>query len=267
MSLWLACFGLFVAQAAPTAEALQAAWQAVAGAVSAGARFPLTPRPSDLATVAAGGVARRRLADPQGDRAMGVGWSPYSQAALWVGIIDDQHFTLVKGLREQQLPGTTLTRKLLFQHLDLPWPLSDRQWVIELRNNEPLWRSTGGAAWERYWTLADAALAIDPNPEGVWLPACEGAWLLVDTHPGTLVVYQARTEIGGIVSPDVATTWALTTVESLMKAALGRASAIPGHYGATHAPIAAPDGRALQEGDVKASAGSVKGAAGGESGW
>jgi len=180
MSLWLAWIGLFEAQAAPTVEALQAAWQSVAGAVSGSARFPVTPRPSDLATVAAGGVARRRLADPKGDRAMGIGWSPYGQAALWVGIIDDQHFTLVKGLREQQLPGTTLTRKLLFQHLDLPWPLSDRQWVIELRNNEPLWRSTGGAAWERYWTLADAGLATDPNPEGVWLPACEGAWLLVD---------------------------------------------------------------------------------------
>ena len=77
----------------------------------------------------------------------------------WIAILDDQHDKLVSGLTEEQLPGTNQDHKYLYQRLALPWPFSDRQWVIDLSNNRTLWEKSHGAIWERTWSLADRSRA------------------------------------------------------------------------------------------------------------
>ena len=79
-------------------------------------------------------------------------------------------------MHHEVLPGETPGHRLTYMHMPLPWPVADRQWVTELTNNRALFDATGGQVWQRRWTLADAALALHPSPDAIWLEASEGAW-------------------------------------------------------------------------------------------
>lgn len=228
--------------APPTADALKQAWNAQSASMTRLGALHVTLSDDAFARLAAGQVVRTRDEQPGADRVMGALWTPADRDALWVAILDDQHFDLVDGLIEEQLPGTGALRKLLYQHLDLPWPLDDRQWVIDLRSNTALYQATGGAVWERAWTLADNALAPKPDAAALWTTVNEGGFLLVDAAGGTLMLYQVRTEIGGSVPDDATTRWAWSTLEDLLRGVEIRAGKVPPHYVAGHAPLYRPDG-------------------------
>jgi hypothetical protein len=242
--LWLLGAGL--ALATPDAVALKSAWNEALPAMRAGARIPVTLPDSAFATLAQGGVARVREDLAGADRVLGAVWTDAPRDALWIAILDDQHFTMVNGLYEEELPGTGALRKLLYQRLDLPWPLQDRQWVIDIRSNAELWARSGGAIWERAWTLADPALEVSASPDAVWSTTNEGGWLLVDAAGGTLAVYHVRAEIGGNVPDEASTQWAWSKLDELMRGTVTRArTQIPGHYDAAHDRIARPDGSVI----------------------
>lgn len=232
-----------LALAAPEAEALRRAWEAATPALRDAAVQPWSLPEEVWARLAAGQVARARLPLPGADRVVGALWTEAPRDALWIAILDDQHFDPVEGIVEEQLPGTGALRKLLYQRLDLPWPLEDRQWVIDIRSNTALWRRSEGSVWERAWTLAEAALAPAPSPDALWSTTNEGAWLLVDAAGGTLMLYQVRAEIGGNVPDEASTQWAWSTLDELLRGTDARAkTAVPAHYDARHAPVARPDG-------------------------
>lgn len=241
--MWLL---LSTALAAPSATALQAAWDGAAPALSRAARQPVTLPGTMFEALAAGEVARAREELPGADRVIGALWTDAPRDALWIAILDDQHFDLVRGLVEEQLPGTGPLRKLLYQRLDLPWPLQDRQWVIDIQSNTALWRETDGALWERSWTLGDAALAPSPDPEAVWTTVNEGGWLLLEAAGGTLLVYHVRTEIGGSVPDEATTRWAWSTLDELLRGTVSRAAVVRAHYNSQHAPLSRPDGGVIQ---------------------
>ena len=239
--LWLAWSGL--ALAAPDAAALKSAWQAASPAMQAAARIPVVLPDSAFPRLATCEVARVREDVPGADRVLGAIWTDAPRDALWIAILDDQHFDMVSGLYEEELPGTGALRKLLYQRLDLPWPLQDRQWVIDIRSNTALYARTGGAVWERSWTLGDPSLEPHASPEAVWSTTNEGGWLLVDAAGGTLAVYHVRAEIGGNVPDEASTQWAWSKLDELMKGTVTRAKRqIPSHYDAAHYVIARPDG-------------------------
>jgi len=239
-----------VAPAVPDAASLVAAWAAVAPQVQAEARIPLDLDAQDLARVAQGDIARHREHMDGVDRVLGIAWSAQPREALWVAIIDDACDTLVDGLVERHLPAELPGQKILFQHVALPWPLANRQWIIDIRNSARLYTDTAGAAWERTWTLADhqeqRRTAVPgegmPEAEAVWTPLNQGGWLLVDAGPGSLVVYHARADVGGAVPDDLATRLALATLKGMLRHVLDRAALEPAHYGPDHAPIQRPDG-------------------------
>ncbi len=234
--------GLAVA-APPSADALKQAWEAAEPALNRWSPLPITLPGDATSKLAAGEVVRSRVDLPGADRVIGAMWTPTDRDALWVAILDDQHFDLVSGLIEEQLPGTGALRKLLYQHLDLPWPVEDRQWVIDLKSNTALATGTGGAVWERAWTLADNALAPHPDPAALWTTVNEGGFLLVDAAGGTLIIYHVRTEIGGSVPDEATSRWAWSTLEDLLRGLVKRAAGVPAHYVAGHAPFYRPDGR------------------------
>ena len=235
-----------LALAAPDGATLKSAWEAASPAMRERARLPVTLPDDAFAKLAQGQVARVREDLPGADRVLGALWTDAPRDALWISILDDQHFDMVSGLFEEELPGTGALRKLLYQRLDLPWPLQDRQWVIDIRSNTALWARSAGAVWERSWTLADPSLEAHASPDAVWSTTNEGGWLLVDAAGGTLAVYHVRAEIGGNVPDEASTQWAWSKLDDLMQGTATRAKTqIPGHYDAAHYPIARPDGSVI----------------------
>ena len=180
---------------------------------------------------------------------IGVAYVPHPVQQVWIGVLDDKHASLVSGLTERQLPGTTPSLKVLYQALDLPFPFSDRHWVLEISSNPELLQRTG--AWERTWSLdprATGALVdvpsgvrLDPG-EAVWTPENDGGWLLVPMgDSGTLVVYQARTDIGGMIPDDLVTRYAIARLDEMMAQTTALAERAPRHYVGPHEPIHGPD--------------------------
>lgn len=104
-----------------------------------------------------------------------------------------------------------------YQHLDMPWPLRDRHWVVQSEKNLALANDSDGQLWEHRWSLVpDAGQRITGLFEGgpigditpakasksVRLPLNNGAWMMASTSSSsTLVVVHATVDMGGIV-PD-----------------------------------------------------------------
>ncbi|MEL7024879.1 MAG: hypothetical protein AAGL69_14160 [Pseudomonadota bacterium] len=104
-----------------------------------------------------------------------------------------------------------------YQHLDMPWPLKDRHWLIRTEKSAQLAASSAGRLWEHQWSLVPDAhdrildLFVD-GPIGqvteqqaaksVELPLNNGAWVMGQLEATrTLVVVHATVDLGGIV-PD-----------------------------------------------------------------
>ena len=51
-----------------------------------------------------------------------------------------------------QAPLGAYTR---YQHVNMPWPVRDRHWLIFCEKNIDLARATGGDYWEHRWSLVD----------------------------------------------------------------------------------------------------------------
>jgi hypothetical protein len=228
----------------PDIEELTQALALANGALADHAVHPIELTPAELEVIAGGGVARRRESLDGADRVLGATWTPASRDALWIAIQDDKHFTLVQGLVDEQLPSTT-DEKLLYQRIDLPWPIADRQWVIAIRNNAALWEATGGTVWERTWSLSATRGATNESANAVWISVNDGGWLLADAAGGTLLAYHVRSVVDGNIPDEVAAQWAFATLESMLTDIVERAAAVPAHYHAEHVPILRPDGSVI----------------------
>jgi hypothetical protein len=229
------------ASAAPSLEVLTAVWAKNQSIIAEHAGHPVALERSDFQTIAKGGIAKRRRREDGPDGAIGIGWTPHTRAAVWVAIIDDIHNTMVSSLTEHRLGTTVDGQKLLYQHLDLPWPFTDRQWVIAIQNNTRIAHSSLNQVWERSWKLESTQSVPPGDPGALWVPMINGAWLAIEASGGTLLVYQARTTIGGAIPDDLVTRWALATLDEMMGGVFSRAAEIPTHYRAKHTPIIGGD--------------------------
>ncbi len=244
------------AVAGSTAQVLESHWNEFSGQAMgiAGLALPdFTAREWD--EVAAGGVTKRRIRGEPGvsggtvDRVIGVALLPLPVEQVWIGILDDVHASLVEGLTERQLRGTTPGHKRLYQALDLPFPLNDRHWILGIQSNAELYAGTG--AWERTWSLdpggpaalleVEHGVLLSPD-DAVWTPENDGGWLLVPVKDhGTLVVYQARTDIGGFVPDDLVARYAVARLDEMITQVMELGQRAPGHYVGDHFPIHGPD--------------------------
>jgi hypothetical protein len=233
-----------LAWATPSAAELSATWEALQPQVAAHAVFPLSFTDDDWERVAQGKVARRRERLEGADRVVGMIWVDADPPITWLSV-QDPHGSVVGGMVDEELPGSTHSRRLLFQKIDLPWPLATRQWVIEVVNNHALAESTSGAYWERTWRLSDERGAKAEDPKAVWLPVNDGGWAYVRAAGGTLLVYHVRSVVGGNVPDEMATHWSFTTLTGMLEGVRDRVPWVRGHYDAGHSPIHTPDGAVL----------------------
>ena len=228
--------------AAPSAPELDAAWERWRAELDATARHPFRFAPREWEEVARGDVAKRRDRLDGTDRVVGLLWVDADLDTTWLATQDPHGADLVEGFVEEELPGSTPARRLVYQRIDLARPLTDRQWVIEVVNNVPLVHATGGRLVERSWTLSDARGARAEVPNAIWLPRNEGGWFLAEAGRGTILGYHVRTSIGGIVPDEVMVRWSSSTLEGMLRKVAERTRFVRGHYTGSHPPLRRADG-------------------------
>ncbi|MEN0064792.1 MAG: hypothetical protein AAGA48_21785 [Myxococcota bacterium] len=234
-------FGWSMAQArtCPDAATLQAAWEAYRPALTAEAVYPFRFTEKEWATVAKCEVARRREKLKGTDRVLGLVWLDADIDTAWVAV-QDPHIEIVDGFVEETLPGSTFENKVVYQSIDLPWPLATRQWVIRVVNNGALRTKTNGHVWERTWDLDPARSATHEKKKGVWLDVNDGGWFFAKAAGGTLVGYHARTVVGGIVPDEIATRWSFGTIGKMLRRVAERVPWVREHYVEDHVPVLRP---------------------------
>ena len=222
-------------------------WAAVSAAVNKDAYFAPPKLPAPVWTeVASGRIARLGDTAASG-RVVAVGVIHASRPAVWLALTDDHLSDNVDSLTEVALRGAWSSPKTLYQRLDLPWPVTDRHWVIDLRNNATL---AAAGVWERAWTLDRAALLtarehtdIAGFDAAAAIATNDGSWLLVsiDTHD-TLAVYQARVQLGGALPDGAVDAFTRGQVDGLYSGIRKGAESLSKRYGAGCRPQPAPDG-------------------------
>ena len=103
--------------------------------------------------------------------------------------------------------------RIRYQHIDLPWPVRDRHWVIRSEKNIELAKRTDGLIWEHRWSLAEDGIEmlararedgrlVNPSSRAlersIYLPANNGAWTVFELSDSrTLVVVRMVVGLGG----------------------------------------------------------------------
>lgn len=229
-----------------TAEALAAAWASVAATVATTAYQPPPALPvSVFQEAASGNVGRVKTADG----AVGVATLAAPRGLVWLSLTDDHLSDDVAGLTEIALEGRWSSPKLLYQRLDLPWPVNDRHWVLRLRNNERL--AAACDTWERSWAMDntrlaeardrtdaasfDAALTMEENL---------GSWLLVSLGPSqTLAVYQVRVNLGGNIPAEAADAYTRGSMTGFIRGVEAHVADVRARYGPGCTPQPGGDGQ------------------------
>jgi hypothetical protein len=135
---------------------------------------------------------------------------------VWLALITDSE-ELDGRLTRAILSEGPAGSKVSYQHINLPWPVRDRHWVVQVENNVDLAHASVGRIWERQWRLhargrqlIDSAYA-DGTIVGVtqrlldrsvYLPSNRGSWTVFDLGQNrTLVATFVDFTLGGLI-PD-----------------------------------------------------------------
>ncbi|MFK8014398.1 MAG: hypothetical protein AB8G17_03000 [Gammaproteobacteria bacterium] len=100
-----------------------------------------------------------------------------------------------------------------YQHLNTPWPVRNRHWVIRNDKNTEIAKATSGLVWEHNWELAERGqdtalnLLLNDDVEGldekdadssIYLTVNRGAWTMFAVNDEvTLVVAHTTADMGG----------------------------------------------------------------------
>lgn len=121
-------------------------------------------------------------------------------------------------------PDVRLTRAMLtepeggeyvrYQHVNLPWPVRDRHWVIHCEKDVSLAEASDGEFWKHRWVLVEQGESLLPDAiedgrisglsrrkldKAVYLPANKGAWITASINEEqTLVIAYFDGSLGGL---------------------------------------------------------------------
>jgi hypothetical protein len=131
---------------------------------------------------------------------------------VWVSVLgesDELSGKVKRTLLANEPAGAYVT----YQHMDLPWPFKDRQWVILSEKNLALADETADRIWEHRWSLDShgedvlkvahaegriSGVTRQQLDDSVYLAANRGAWILFDLgHQRTLVATYLDVDLGG----------------------------------------------------------------------
>ena len=193
-------------------------------------------------------------------RATGLLLADQPRDAIWLAC-QDPHFSFVDRATEKRLAKTG-DRSTWYAFLDLPRPMADRHWAVDVWNNHALATATDGAAWEHAWRLNPdgeamvrplveagevGAITTELLEEAIYTPVNNGAWVVIALSASqTLLAYHASTEVGGHIPERLVAEFTLSGMEKLLQRIEARATdGIQAHYTGDHAPLAGGDGVAI----------------------
>lgn len=224
------------------------------------ADFPLPTLSKDQRDLlAAGSVVKivNKADDPNAaSSAIGIAILDARRPDLWVAA-QDEHASVDPSLVEFIVEEMGSDHMLWYGHIDLPRPITDRQWVVDSSNNHAL----GSACWEHRWRLIANGLAkVRPSvaagerrvtlaqlEEAIYTPVNTGNWLMAPLPDGrTLVSYQATSVIGGSIPDWLVLQLTMSRLESVLRTVETRAhSWVPEHYRGGHHEVFGGDGKPL----------------------
>ena len=178
---------------------------------------------------------------------------------LWAAY-RDLHFQQQKSTTEFLLHRQGVDLETWYGYMDLPWPVTDRHWVVTSWSNHQLAKKTQNKHWERSWKrnevspdqlatlLTDISLpSFIDTPSAIYTPVNEGAWAMLTIADQLLLVYHATTVIGGNIPDNVVAQFVVHTVDEMLIDIRDRArNQIKVHYRAPHKTIFGGDGGPIE---------------------
>ena len=176
---------------------------------------------------------------------------------LWVAF-QDSHFVVQESTIEKLYKSEGADKLQWYGYIDLPWPLTDRHWLVRVWNNHELAAKTNNAMWEHPWSLIPNGVDLckDMVAKGkvkgvtekmyssaIYLPDSQGVWAMMDIEDSTLLVYSATATVGGSIPEGLMMKYLLSGLDSFMKDGEKRArNEVPKHYTSGHQQVYGGDG-------------------------
>ena len=226
-----------------------------------GAHFKLpTLTPAQLVELQQGNVVSI-LDDSAGvdapRRAVGFMLSEVSQKQLWLAC-QDPHAVLNSSTKELRTKINADQSAHWYGFMDLPWPFSDRHWMVKSWNTTSLAKQSNNQLWEHPWDLLPngateikpfidsgklSGVTLDLVNEAVYTPVSNGAWAVATVNSHTrLIVYHATTVVGGSIPESTAVRYTVITLEDMMTDMEKRAIEwVPKHYVSGHVGVLGGD--------------------------
>lgn len=126
-----------------------------------------------------------------------------------MGVASEPDIRLTRAFLEHREAGAYVR----YQHVNLPWPIRDRHWIILCEKNAGLASASGGAIWEHKWSLLNGGeslwrtaredgriqgLTVEDMEKSIYLAENRGAWIMLEVDPErTLVVAFFDGDLGG----------------------------------------------------------------------
>lgn len=169
------------------------------------------------------------------------------RARVWIAALDPE-FQATGLLTEKRLEHDARGASLWHQYLSLPWPVTDRHWVIRVGPHREVAVTSDNLVWEQFWELAEngeeiarasiaagnlAGITPESAAEAIYVPANEGSWVMFRIEEGlTLVAYRVIARVGGSI-PD---SWIATFGMAQLSQVLDEVARHAGEVGESYDP-------------------------------
>lgn len=194
-------------------------------------------------------IVRVGKADADNKFAFVVKHADVSIQKLWAVIIDRAHYHIfTKEITESRILDKMNDHFLTYIFIDAPFPISDRQQLLDCFANKELFNHSNKKMWEHYWKITEGQEKIlaryNKNPKKAQLvQKNNGQWILVDygAHK-TLVIAYSINNPGGSVPQSVVGLVAGDKLESAVNTMISWAQKkFTSHFTKDHEKILAPD--------------------------
>jgi len=197
----------------------------------------------------------RNLEDPP-ERVTGYVLVPHPRAQVWVAALDPE-FQASEMLSEKRLGRDEEGYSLWHHYISLPWPVTDRQWVIRVGPRVTLAEETEGLVWEQLWELVDGGeeiaresiaagdlegITTESSRDAIYVPANSGSWVMFRLEDGlTLVGYRVIARVGGSIPDSWIASFGMSQLTNVLEQISRHAAEVPAQYD--------PDDHAIRGGD------------------
>lgn len=188
----------------------------------------------------------------QPSRAVGYLLSTASMRNLWLAC-QDIHFTQNSSAKEVVIYTYPDKKADWFGYLDLPWPMSNRYWVVSVSNNTTMAQATQNTHWEHPWKLKEngiqlanqyanqgklQSINIDTHmvEDAIFTPVNQGAWIVIQIDSTySMLIYHATTVVGGNIPRDFVTQLVKSSMEDMLQTIDEKAKTdVTNHYVGDH---------------------------------